>query len=98
MTATPTKSQVLRAARQALEMLERAKGGADPLGTLEGTGPVNEWVAIGYAKSALQERWASRINQTESPSETALCFSPKMLRRPHNDSSWRAHVWWTAHN
>ena len=29
----------------------------------------------------------------ESPQQMALCLRPKMLRRSHNDSSWRAHVW-----
>jgi hypothetical protein len=49
-----TKTQMERQVQDALEMLERAKAGHDALGTLDGSGPVNEWVAIGYAKSALQ--------------------------------------------
>ena len=35
-------------------MLERAKSGHDPLDTLDGKGPVNEWAAMGYAKAALR--------------------------------------------
>lgn len=43
-----------RYVRDALQMLERAKSGHDPLDTLDGKGPVNEWAAMGYAKAALR--------------------------------------------
>jgi hypothetical protein len=52
--STPDKKDMERRARDALQMLDRAKSGHDPLDTLDGSGPVNEWVAIGYAKSALR--------------------------------------------
>ena len=43
-----------RHVRDALQMLERVKYGHNPLDTLDGSGPVNEWVAMGYAKAALR--------------------------------------------
>lgn len=51
---TPSKKDMERRVRDALEMLERAKSGHNPLDTLDGSGPVNEWVALGYAKAVLR--------------------------------------------
>lgn len=45
------KEEVRERIEHALSLLQRAKSGA-PMST-EGDGPINEWVAIGAAKAAL---------------------------------------------
>ena len=52
--STLSKNDMERHVRDALQMLERVKYGHNPLDTLDGSGPVNEWVAMGYAKAALR--------------------------------------------